>query len=251
MIGNFQVRFLEGGGLATARFHSATALGQFSGPKGLNFGPDGSLIIVDSGNSRLALSFNDEVDSAVGSSGTAIGQYSTPLNASADIESIYVADTGNNRVTKIGNGRMTPLWQISSIFSPALSSPSSVSVGDNSIEERVYIADTGNNRIAIVAVPRILPDPVWNAAKSHLSNGETEDALASFSVTTVDSYRSEFANLGPSRVAQYIGDIGVLTPAYIDSDESLYYFTSMIDGTEFTFFITFVKEKGQWKIRTF
>ena len=44
---------------------------------------------------------------------------------------------------------------------------------------------------------------------------------------------------------------GTLATTDIDSDEALYYFTSTMENTVFTFFVTFVKENGQWKIRTF
>ena len=123
---------------------------------------------------------------------------------------------------------------------------------DNSINERVYIADRGHGRIVIVTIPKFLPDPMWTSnVKPNLISGNTEAALNDFSATTVDAYRKEFANIGSTFVSQYVGEIGNLTPAYIDSDEAIYSFTSTMDNTLFTFFVTFVRENGQWKIRTF
>ena len=229
-----------------------SGIGQLNAPKGLSFAVDGSLMIADHGNNRVAFALNDRLLGIMGSAGSALGQYQGPGNVSSDIESIFVADTGNNRIQKLGKDLLNPLWTIGPNIA-TLNQPKGVSVGDNSLEERVFIADTGNGRIVVVTIPKVVPDGVWADTRQKLINGQIEDALKNFATATVDAYRQEFANLGNALVSQYMNDIGVgaLTPAYIDADEALYYFTSVINSVSFTFFVTLTKENGQWKIRTF
>jgi hypothetical protein len=48
-----------------------------------------------------------------------------------------------------------------------------------------------------------------------------------------------------------MGEVTQIFPLYIASDEARYYFKNTIDQTEFTLFVTFSKENGNWKIRSF
>ncbi len=162
----------------------------------------------------------------------------------------YVTDTGNHRLQKFASdGFFLAAFGSQGSSLSQFNSPKGLTfAGDGSL----LIADTGNNRIVIVTRPKVVPDNVWSDTRTKLINAQTEDALKNFSVTTVDIYRQEFANLGAALVSQYMGELNAaLSPAYIDSDEALYYFTSTISSVQFTFFVSFAKENGQWKIRTF
>ena len=165
--------------------------------------------------------------------------------------SLYVADTGNNRVQKFDLQSFAAILQLSAESNPALNQPTGIAVADDPIQERLYVADTGNNRVLVSILPRSDPLPVWNSVKQNLATGQIEAALTQFSIATADSYRILFGAIGNARLNQNMNAIGQLTPISIDDGEARYYFTSNIAGQPFLFLISFVNENGQWKIRNF
>jgi len=246
-------RFTKDGVFISAVGSQGSDFGHFNGPKGLSFAADGTLLVVDSGNSRLVELLANEVYKMFGAAGTAPGQCQAPLNVAFDARRVFVADTGNNRIQKLDHDG-APILQISSQL--GLSQAAGVSLADDPVQERIYIADTGNSRVAIAILPSSDPpggDPisVWNVAKQALVNGNIEAALAQFSIATVDSYRKLFVTVGNARVAQDMTAIGALTPISLDDDEARYFFNSTIGGQQFAFVVTFTKENGVWKIRSF
>jgi hypothetical protein len=56
---------------------------------------------------------------------------------------------------------------------------------------------------------------------------------------------------GATELTQTISGIGSLTPIETFDDEARYSFTKNINGQQFIFIVTFAKENGIWKIRTF
>lgn len=192
---------------------------------------------------------SDAVINLLGSSGTAPGLYESPLNAAASAQYLYVADTGNNRIQKLDTEEFVPLLSISTQF--GLSSPASVDVANDPVQERLYLADTGNNRVLVIGVPRNDPTVVWNSALTNLVSGNTEAALSKFSTTSIDDFRTLFNTLGSPTVSSNMSAVGTLTPLTIDDDEARYYFTQTIDGVQFGFIVTFANEYGIWKIRGF
>jgi sugar lactone lactonase YvrE len=224
-----------------------SGIGQFTSPKGLSFSRDDALFVVDSGNHRITELLGDAAYNVFGSGGASLGQYQSPLNVSVDVAHLYIADTGNNRIQKIERKTSSSVLQISS----TLNQPAGVSVADDPVEERLYIANTGNNRVLILKLPQLDPTPVWETAKQNLIAGQVESALLSFSRSRAGIYRSLFTAIGATKVAQDMSGIPALTPLSLTNDEARYYFTRLIDGQTFGFIVTFEKENGSWKIRTF
>lgn len=135
---------------------AGTAPGQFTGPRGIAVAPDGSLYVVDTGNSRIQhLSPQGEVLHVWGSryegEGAAPpGQFKEPWAVAVGGDgSVYVADTWNHRVQKFtADGQFLTAWG-----SGILSDPTNLlgffgprGIATNSQGE-VFVADTGNKRI--------------------------------------------------------------------------------------------------------
>ena len=78
--------------------------GDWSSPKGIQPGSPGNLWVTDAGTNELInLSFSG-IAEPIGPSGSALRQFQTPRHLAADFDSIYVADTGNNRIQKLTGG---------------------------------------------------------------------------------------------------------------------------------------------------
>jgi DNA-binding beta-propeller fold protein YncE len=130
--------------------------GQFSSPRGMAIAPDGSLYVVDTGNSRIQhLTPHGEVLHVWGTryEGEGIapnGQFKEPWDVAVGEDgSVYVADTWNHRIQKFtAEGEFISAWG-----SGILSDPENMlgffgprGIATNSQGE-IFITDTGNKRI--------------------------------------------------------------------------------------------------------
>jgi hypothetical protein len=253
--GNHRIQKFSNSGQFQWSFGSAgSGSDQFQSPKGIAFAQDGTLLITDSGNNRIVQFRDDDADTLAfkqtfGVAGTALGQFQLPLNAAGDVDAFYVADTGNNRIQKIDRQTGFPQW----IFPSQLgfSQPAGVAVASDPLQESLYVADTGNNRIVKITIPPVDPVPEWTGMRQNLISGNTEAALGFFSPATVDSYRSLITSIPQTQLGQYMTEVAGLVPVYINRDEALYRFQNTLDGQDFRFVISFVKENGKWKILNF
>jgi uncharacterized protein (TIGR03663 family) len=133
---------------------------QMATPRDVAVAPDGSLYVVDGGNSRvLHLSQDGELLQAWGSFAASNydtneiapeGTFNDPWGiAVGPAGSVYVADTWNNRIQKFtADGQFITMW---GQFGAAESryhfwGPRGVAVDD---QGRVYVTDTGNKRVVI------------------------------------------------------------------------------------------------------
>lgn len=157
---NHAVRLLQGGSVRTlagtgrpGRIDGVGKNASFDGPTGLTAGPDGNLLVADTGNHAIR-----QIDAA--------GKVTTLVSSTAGLleptglfyaeGALYVADSGNHRICKIENGAITVLAGISGEAGdgyrdgPAaqalFSSPQGVAVQDGI----VYVADTGNGAIRAI-----------------------------------------------------------------------------------------------------
>lgn len=194
-----------------------------------------------------------------GAGGTALGQFSRPVNISVGKRGVYVADTGNGRIQKFD----LPASELFSItpssigyaVSTNLSAPAAVAAVDSLTNELFYVADTGHDRVVLCNAPGDSPDviqAVWNSMVNRVAAGDTTGAVQYFSSLSVDRYQQAFLAIGMSDLIPAINQIGTLTPDYIGSDNTAeYYFEQTIDGQTVTFPVEFVKENGVWKIMEF
>ncbi|TAL01996.1 MAG: hypothetical protein EPO03_12925, partial [Porticoccaceae bacterium] len=164
-------------------------------PTGLAMGPDGSLYIADSGNRRIRRIGPDGIITTVaGSAGVGYGGDGGPATRAAlsspnDIAvgpdgSLYIADTNNGRVRRVGpdgiittvagNGRRGYSGDGGPATQAALYGPRSIALGPDG---NLYIADTGDtysgaggNRIR-----RVGPDGIITTVAGTGQNGFSGD----------------------------------------------------------------------------
>ncbi|MBN1934361.1 MAG: TIGR03663 family protein [Anaerolineae bacterium] len=140
--------------------------GQFSAPRNVAVGPDGSVYVLDSGNARVQkftaggtwitawgheCRIYDAMQGCQQADGA--GGFSDPWGIAVDEDgNVYVADTWNHRIQKFtGSGEFVTMWgQYNIADTPSSMSgyfwgPRAVVVKD----ELVYVSDTGNKRVQV------------------------------------------------------------------------------------------------------
>jgi predicted membrane-bound mannosyltransferase/DNA-binding beta-propeller fold protein YncE len=139
------------------------AAGLFRGPRDAAVGPDGSVYVVDWGNSRiqkfdpagnllLAWGAPSDPNQAVAAPGT----FKEPWGVAVGPDgSVYVADTWNHRIQKFdADGVFITMWghaeynadDISALPFDGFYGPRAIAVDE---QGRVFVADTGNMRVVI------------------------------------------------------------------------------------------------------
>jgi sugar lactone lactonase YvrE len=122
--------------------------GQFGSTTGfLAVGPDGSVYIPDSSNSRVQKFTADGAFLLTwGTTGTAAGQFNNPQAVAVGPDgTVYVADSGNNRVQRFdANGTFLSQWGTLGTGDGQFNQPIGIAAGPDG---SVYVADSGNGRL--------------------------------------------------------------------------------------------------------
>ncbi len=115
-------------------------------PSGLEVAPDGTVVIADTGNNRVArYNANGTLVWSVGSFGTGQNQFDNPRDIGIDAaNNVYVADTRNSRIVKLSP---SGAW-LASTTGP--STPMSFQLGVTVKGNRIYVGDTGRDRIVVM-----------------------------------------------------------------------------------------------------
>lgn len=134
------------------------ATGGLSAPRGIAVGPDESLYVADTGNSRiLRYDQQGELISTLGSrtpdgqTSPAPGTFTEPWGIAVDTGgNVYVADTWNHRIQKFdANGKFLQAWGSAGQASEGpgrLWGPRGIAI---SPDGKVYVTDTGNKRVVV------------------------------------------------------------------------------------------------------
>ncbi len=132
--------------------------GDLNGPRNLAVAKDGSVYVVDTGNSRIV--HLDTEGKALGSWGSrtpdnqtppAQGTFNEPWGIAVDAQgNVYVADTWNHRIQKFDpQGKFLLQWGtggLSSEGNERFWGPRGIAIAPDG---NVYVTDTGNRRVAV------------------------------------------------------------------------------------------------------
>ncbi|MGZ8579491.1 MAG: NHL repeat-containing protein, partial [Actinomycetota bacterium] len=120
---------------------SGTGVGQFNYIEDLDVAPDGDVYVADTRNDRIQI-YDPPTDSfSVFPAAPTGGAMNDPQGVVATATSVFVADTGTNRILRFS--RTSGAQQ--AVFSTGLAGPQGIAVDD--ADGTVWVADTGNNRI--------------------------------------------------------------------------------------------------------
>ena len=183
--GNHRIQLVDPSGNFMDKFGSlGTNVGQFNTPKGLAYDSTGTLYVMDSGNNRVVLAQGTTVEGVTGTSGTALGQFSGPVNLCVGTRGVYVADTGNNRIQKFdlpSHGLFSiTLGSTRYAVTTNLSGPYAVAAVNNFTNDLFYVADTANNRVILCTAPTEDADAilaVWNHMTARIAAADIPGAI--------------------------------------------------------------------------
>lgn len=133
--------------------------GGFDTPSGLAFDEDGKLLIADAGRNAIyrldpspSIVAGNTNQRGLADSDATSAQFNGPMGIAVLGSKIFIADTYNDRIRVIENGKVTTLAGSTRGFmdgageSAKFDTPSGISVWG----ERLLVADTGNRRIRVV-----------------------------------------------------------------------------------------------------
>jgi DNA-binding beta-propeller fold protein YncE len=225
---------------------------------------DDLLLIADAEENRIVLTFSHATLGFIfrgksGGKGTALGQFNALTHIAASERGLYVADMGNNRVQVcspaerrgfISPAALKPRLALSSELQ--LNHPNAVAPVKDSLEEKLYIADTGNDRVLLVKLPTDNPEAVWSEVIARLKAGDTDGALAHFSLRKIDDdFRDPFLEFSKAELRSMAKAMEKIKPITIQTDFAEYGYEEVIDGNTVTSTIKFQKEFGRWKVLEF
>jgi DNA-binding beta-propeller fold protein YncE len=111
-------------------------------PSGLDTAPDGSVVVADTGNNRIARYDKGGAPQwRVGTFGSGRREFENPRDVAVDsANNVYVADSRNDRIVKLSKDGEW-LGQARGF---------SVPLGVSAKGRRIYVADTGHNRVVVL-----------------------------------------------------------------------------------------------------
>lgn len=174
--------------------------GQFNLPQGLSLAPDGSLLVADSGNSRIQRRSNAAGAGSwttIGAPGASPGEFSSLESVAAAADgTLLVADTENNRVQRIrADGAPIAAWGVRGSTSGQFNEPTGLAV-DNA--GNLYVADTSNYRVQKLApsgeVLAIYDDRDSAPGGFNLPLGVALDSAGNLYVTDTNNNRVQVRN---------------------------------------------------------
>jgi len=151
LIGNpdsFVIKFDSNGNMIAKWGTQGSGYGEFMWPAGIALGPNSSILVSDTGNSRIQVLDSDGFVMAAwwGVGSDRAGEFRFPEGiAIGSSGSIFVTDTSNHRIQKFdSSGNFIAKWGSFGTGDGQLGGPRGIAVRSDG---SVYVADTGNSRI--------------------------------------------------------------------------------------------------------
>lgn len=203
--GNNRIQKLSLAGVWQASYSTG-----LSGPEGIDVASDGTVWVADTGNNRvihMTATLNPFAGDTFGSAGTGTGQFDRPHTLAAGSDTLFVADTYNDRVQTFtlqsggGMGPYAPQYE-AQISAPGGVAPLYPAGGVADGAGNRYLADSGGSRIVKIdsggtqttVLESGLNDPrkiVFDTAGSDLWVADTSDSQV-LRITTTGSVVSTF-----------------------------------------------------------
>lgn len=164
-------------------------------PSGLDTAPDGTVVIADTGNNRVArYNANGTQVWSVGTHGAGTNQFDNPRDVAVDAaNNIYVADTRNSRIVKLSP---TGAW-LGSTTGPAtaFSFPLGVSVKGT----KVYVGDTGRHRVVVLDTSlAVLQTVTANGVCSNINDNRDAQADSAGNIYVAGYKTNEIVKFAPN-----------------------------------------------------
>ncbi len=145
------VKYSTGGVVKATWEKQGTGEGEFLLPTAIAVNARNEIIVIDRVHIQK-FTPGGEFIAAWGKPGTGEGEFNRPLGLALDPQgSVYIADTGNNRIQKFGpDGRFITAWGSAGTADGQMTGPVGVVI---SPKESVYIVEMDNSRIQEFRVP--------------------------------------------------------------------------------------------------
>ena len=208
---------------------AAAPAAYLNAPRSVSVATTGDIYIADTGHHRIRKVSGGTISSVAGTGTAGYGGDGAAASAAvlnnpsgvtaAPDGSIYIADTGNNRIRKIsgatistvaGTGATGATGDGAAATAATLNAPSSVAVDSAGV---IYIADTGNNRIRAIAANGTIATVAGTGTAGESGDGglATAATLNAPAGITVDTVGNLYVADTGNQVARRIDPKGIIT----------------------------------------
>ncbi|MCW2764499.1 MAG: hypothetical protein JWO11_458 [Nocardioides sp.] len=163
-------------------------------PSGLATAPDGTVVIADTGNNRVArYNADGTLVWSVGTFGAGTGQFDNPRDVAIDASNnVYVADTRNSRIVKLSP---TGAW-LGETIGPA--TPFSFPLGVSVKGSKVYVGDTGRARVVVLDLSlAVTQTVVANGGCGNISDNRDAQADSAGNIYVAGYKTNEIVKFAP------------------------------------------------------